>query len=219
MATVRTILFAGGDPGSMSYLRTLDYGDAFLVAVDRGLAVMDELGLTPDVFVGDADSVPPGLLAGLDPECTRIVRLPLHKDVSDLEAAFELLSAEGRRETVLVLAGLGGRLDHSVLNLQLATRRMVDFEAISFEDGRCLVQPLRGATSTRFAPGVTVSFVPMTSEVELTLIGFEYPLRHALIPQGSTRTLSNVTQGSVQQVIVDRGAVVMIAWNGPQDIP
>ena len=52
----------------------------------------------------------------------------------------------------------------------------------------------------------------------MTLIGFKYPLTHALIRQGSTRTLSNVTQGSIQQVIVDRGTVAMIAWKGPQDI-
>jgi thiamine pyrophosphokinase len=218
MAAAQTILFAGGDPGLLSCLRALDYGGSFLVAVDRGLAVVDELGLTPDVFVGDADSVPPGLLAGLDPERTRIVRLSSHKGVSDLEAAFDLLTAEGRRGTVLVLAGLGGRLDHSLFNLQLAARRMVDFEEISFEDSRCQVKPLRGSNTAHFAPGMTVSFVPMTGEVELTLIGFEYPLTHALVAQGSTRTLSNLTHDGVQQVIVDRGTVMMIAWNESQNI-
>lgn len=219
MRTTHTIIFAGGDPGSYSYLCEIDYAAAFLVAVDCGLAVMAKLELTPDLFVGDADSVPPDLLARLDPARTRIVRLPSHKDVSDLEATFELLATEGYKETVLVLAGLGGRLDHSVLNLQLAVRRMADFEGISFEDSRCQARPLMGCNITRFASGMTVSFVPMTGEVELTLIGFEYPLTHALIPQGSTRTLSNVTQDSVQQVIVDRGVVVMIAWNGLQSIP
>jgi thiamine pyrophosphokinase len=218
MAAAQTILFAGGDPGLLSYLRALDCSGSFLVAVDRGLAVIDELGLTPDVFIGDADSVPPGLLAGLDHERTHIVRLPSHKEVSDLEAAFDLLTAEGRRGTVLVVAGLGGRLDHSLFNLQLAARRMVDFEEISFEDSRCQVKPLRGSNTTHFAPGMTVSFVPMTSEVELTLIGFEYLLAHALVAQGSTRTLSNVTHDSVQQVIVDRGTVMMIVWNEPQNI-
>ena len=118
----------------------------------------------------------------------------------------------------LCWAGLGGRLDHSLFNLQLAARRVVDFEGISFEDGRCQVKLLMNRNITRFIPDMTVSFVPMVDEVELTLIGFKYPLIHALIQQGSTRTLSNVTQGSIQQVIVDRGTVAMIAWKEPQDI-
>ncbi|MCX6084088.1 MAG: thiamine diphosphokinase [Caldiserica bacterium] len=219
MSAAPTIVFAGGDPGSFSYLHTVDYADAFLVAVDRGLAVMSELGLTPDLFVGDCDSVVPELLAGLDREHTRVVALPAHKDVSDLEAAFDLLVTMGRQGSVLVLAGLGGRLDHSLFNLQLAARHLADFEDITFEDDRCLVRPLTGGNALQLPPRATVSFVPVTREVELSLTGFEYPLSHAVVQRGSTRTLSNVACGLVQQVVVERGTVVMIAWKGQSDIP
>ncbi|RIE16851.1 thiamine diphosphokinase [Candidatus Cryosericum septentrionale] len=219
MPAVPTIVFAGGDPGSFSYLRTVDYADAFLVAVDRGLAVMAELGLTPDLFVGDGDSVVPELLAGLDRSRTRVVILPAHKDVSDLEAAFDLLVTMGRQGSVLVLAGLGGRLDHCLFNFQLAARHLADFEDITFEDDRCLVRPLTSSNALQLPARTTVSFVPVTREVELSLTGFEYPLLHAVVQRGSTRTLSNVACGLVQQVIVERGTVVMIAWKVQSDIP
>jgi thiamine pyrophosphokinase len=219
MSAAPTIVFAGGDPGSFSYLRTVEFSDAFLVAVDRGLAVMSELGLTPDLFVGDGDSVVPELLAGLDRERTRVVILPAHKDASDLEAAFDLLVTMERHGSVLVLAGLGGRLDHCLFNLQLAARHLADFEDITFEDDRCLVRPLRGSNALQLLSGTTVSFVPMTREVELSLTGFAYPLSRAVVQQGSTRTLSNVACGLVQEVVVERGTVVMIAWKGESDIP
>jgi len=219
MLGVTTIVFAGGDPGSFSYLRTVDYADAFLVAVDRGLTVMTELGLTPDLFVGDGDSVVPELLAGLDRDRTRVVMLPAHKDVSDLEAAFDLLVTMGRQGSVLVLAGLGGRLDHCLFNLQLAARHVADFEDITLEDDRCLVRALTSSNVLQLLAGTTVSFVPVTWEVELSLTGFEYPLSHAVVQRGSTRTLSNVACGLVQQVIVERGIVVMIAWKVQSDLP
>jgi len=219
MLGVTTIVFAGGDPGSFSYLRTVDYADAFLVAVDRGLTVMTELGLTPDLFVGDGDSVVPELLAGLDRNRTRVVMLPAHKDVSDLEAAFDLLVTMRRQGSVLVLAGLGGRLDHCLFNLQLAARHVADFEDITLEDDRCLVRPLTSSNALQLLAGTTVSFVPVTWEVELSLTGFEYPLSHAVVQRGSTRTLSNVAGGLVQQVIVERGIVVMIAWKVQSDLP
>ena len=219
MPAVPTIVFAGGDPGSLSYLRTVDYTDAFLVAVDRGLAVMAELGLTPDLFVGDGDSVAPELLMGLDGDRTRVVILPAHKDVSDLEAAFDVLVTMERHGSVLVLAGLGGRLDHCLFNLQLAARHLADFEDITFEDDRCLVRALTSSNALQLLAGMTVSFVPVTQEVQLSLAGFEYPLSHAVVQQGSTRTLSNVACGLVQQVIVECGTVVMIAWKVQSDIP
>ncbi|MHC1679611.1 MAG: thiamine diphosphokinase [Candidatus Cryosericum sp.] len=219
MSAMSTIVFAGGDPGSFSSLRTVEVVDAFLVAVDRGLTVMSQLGLTPDLFVGDGDSVVPELLAGLDRERTRVVTLPAQKDVSDLEAAFDLLVTMERRGSVLVLAGLGGRLDHCLFNLQLAARHLADFEDITFEDDRCLVRPLAGSNVLQLLSGTTVSFVPVTPEVELSLTGFAYPLSRAVVLQGSTRTLSNVACGLVQQVVVERGTVVMIAWKREGGIP
>ena len=219
MPAVPTIVFAGGDSGSFSYLRTVEFAGAFLVAVDRGLAVMSELGLTPDLFVGDGDSVVPELLAGLNRQRTRVVILPARKDVSDLEATFDLMATMQPHASVLVLAGLGGRLDHCLFNLLLAARHLADFEDITFEDDRCLVRPLRGSNALQLMSGTTVSFVPATPEVELSLTGFAYPLSRAVVQQGSTRTLSNVACGLVQLVVVDRGAVVMIAWKGKGDIP
>jgi len=218
MPAVPTIVFAGGDPGSFTYLRTLDYAGVFLVAVDRGLGMMAELGLTPDLFVGDGDSVVPELLVGLDRDRTRVVILPVHKDVSDLEAAFDLLVTMERHGSLLVLAGLGGRLDHCLFNLQLAVRHLADFEDITFEDDRCVVRPLMHSNALQLQPHTIVSFVPVTWEVELSLMGFEYPLSHAVVQRGSTKTLSNVACGLVQQVVVERGTVVMIAWKIQSDI-
>jgi thiamine pyrophosphokinase len=218
MSAMPTIVFAGGDPGSFSFLRTVDYADAFLVAVDRGLAVMSELGLTPDLFVGDGDSVVPELLAELNRQRTQVVVLPAHKDVSDLEAAFDLLATMERHGSVLVLAGLGGRLDHCLFNLQLAARHLTVFEDIRFEDDRCLVRPLAGSNALELLSGTTVSFLPVTPEVDLSLTGFAYPLSHAVVQLGSTRTLSNVACGLVQQVVAARGTVVMIAWKREGDI-
>ncbi len=203
-------LFAGAPQYSLAYLKTLDYGGAFLVAVDCGLNVMHELGLVPDLFVGDGDSAAPELVAALDPARTRIASLPTHKDVSDLEAALDLLVALDEKGDVTVLAGLGGRLDHLLFNLLLAARHIIDFHSIRFEDGDVAAEPLTETHLLQLKPGTTVSFVPVTREVELTLIGFAYPLLHALIPEGSTRTLSNVVQDALQQVAVEKGTVIMI---------
>lgn len=212
MPAAPVIVVAGGDPGGASFLHTLNYAGSFIVAVDRGLSVTASLGLTPDLFVGDGDSVSPHLLEALDAKRTHIAMLPVRKDVSDLEAAFDTLIAMGRMGPVLVLAGLGGRLDHCLFNLQLAARYMTAFQGVTLEDDQCLVTPLAGSAALQLPCESTVSFVPESAEVEVSLEGFAYPLDHALIQRGSTRLLSNVVASATQRVDVHRGLVFMIAW-------
>jgi thiamine pyrophosphokinase len=146
-------MVAGGEPGSWAFLHGFEWSGRYVVAVDRGLDALTALGLTPDLFVGDGDSARAELVAGLDPQRTRVVTLPVHKDVSDLEAAFDQLTAMGFSGPVVVLAGLGGRLDHLLFNLQLAGRYMQAFEDICFEAETCVARPLAGAGDLALPPG------------------------------------------------------------------
>jgi thiamine pyrophosphokinase len=203
-------MVAGGEPGSATFLRGFEWTGRYIVAVDRGLNTVSELGLTPDLFVGDGDSARGDVVAMLNPRRTRVVMLPVHKDVSDLEAAFDQLTVMGFSGPVVVLAGLGGRLDHLLFNLQLAVRYMTVFEDICFEDAQCMARPLAGVADLALASGQVVSLVPQTQQVQLTLEGFEYPLVHAVVAQGSTRTLSNVVRAPAQRVVVEQGTALMI---------
>jgi len=210
MPRAPVVIVAGGESGSSTFLRSFEWTGRYVVAVDRGLNTVAELGLTPDLFVGDGDSARVDLVAMLNRQRTNVVMLPVHKDVSDLEAAFDQLTAMEFSGPVVVLAGLGGRLDHLLFNLQLAVRYMTVFEDICFEDAQCLARPLAGVVDLALAPGQVVSLVPQTQQVQLTLEGFEYPLVHAIVAQGSTRTLSNVVRAPVQHIAVEQGTALMI---------
>ena len=84
----------------------------FVIAVDAGFAYLEELGVKPDMAVGDFDSL------GYLPKCRRVSRFPVKKDKSDMELALEKAVAWDYDDLV-VYAALGGRLDHTIANLQL----------------------------------------------------------------------------------------------------
>ena len=207
----RTVIVAGGETGPLAFYERLALGDSYLVAVDHGLDLVLRLGLVPDLFVGDGDSVAEGALDRLEPARTRVVHLPRRKDVSDLEAALVLLVKMGRSGDVTLLAALGGRVDHMLFNICLAARHVADFASIAMMDDHTLVRPIAGACSLELAPGTVVSFLPVAGEVRLTLRGFAYPLEGARIRRGSTLTLSNVVSDVVQHVDAENGTVVMMA--------
>ena len=84
---MRAVIFANGDlndPQSvLHHLRPED----LLIAADGGLHHCHTLGLTPQVLIGDFDSLTEGDLASLEAKGTRLLRYPPAKDYTDLELA------------------------------------------------------------------------------------------------------------------------------------
>lgn len=95
--------------------------DDFVIAVDGGLDYCPFLNLEPDLIIGDFDSVSEENTAAIKeleqkiPE--RILRLPVEKDDTDMLAALKEGLKRGYRD-FRIYAGCGGRLDHTIANLQ-----------------------------------------------------------------------------------------------------
>lgn len=81
-----------------------------LIAADGGLNHMRALGLTPDVIIGDFDSL------GHVPDHPCVVRLSPIKDVTDMAAAIDYAVQRGCTELHLY-GGTGGRLSHTLANI------------------------------------------------------------------------------------------------------
>ncbi len=86
-----------------------------IIASDGGYRKVRELGLTADFTVGDFDSL------GYIPKGENITLLPREKDVTDMDAAVNAGLSHGC-DTFCMYGALGGRLDHSIANIQLCAR-------------------------------------------------------------------------------------------------
>lgn len=89
---------------------------ALVIAADGGLEPALEHGDEPDLIVGDFDSLPAGSRK-LRTDIPRRV-LPAEKDDTDLLAAVKIGWQRGYRR-FLIYGGLGGRMDHTLANLNL----------------------------------------------------------------------------------------------------
>ena len=87
-----------------------------LIAADGGAKYLIDIGLTPQVIIGDMDSVDPDIRknnGGIEH-----IRYPEAKDKSDTELATEYALGRGCKQVIL-LAATGGRLDHTLGNIAL----------------------------------------------------------------------------------------------------
>jgi len=170
------------------------------------------MGLTPDVIVGDLDSLEPKLRAELETAGVLFHVYPVRKDETDLELALRLVVGKGATE-VDVLAVMGGRLDQSLANLLLLARAEWAPARVRAIDGDEIVWSVRGGqvTTVEGAVGDGLSLIPLSPLVTgVTLEGVEWPLHEATLHLGSTLTISNKLISTKARLQVGEGLVLVV---------
>lgn len=110
--TKRCVIITAGELGEPSrYQDVIRPGD-FLICCDGGYAHAKTLGVRPDLILGDFDSYEGDLPEGVPTEGFSSI-----KDDTDTMLAIKEAIHRGYEE-ILLLAALGGRMDHSFANLQ-----------------------------------------------------------------------------------------------------
>ncbi len=186
-------------------LPAIGLGD-FIIAADAGYRQLG--GIKPDLVVGDFDSL------GFVPEGETVVRHPVRKDDTDTLLAVKLGLSKGYRQFI-ILGGIGGRLDHTVANLQTLAY------LVAHGAKGCLVGEGESAlllqnSSLRFAPGQTGTisvFALGATALGVTAEGLDYPLESATLTCDYPLGVSNAFTGEPARIGVEQGRLLVI-WSG-----
>lgn len=108
----RNICYVVGAMSLTPDLRPYPAPGDFVIAADRGFDSLMAYGVMPNLAVGDFDSL------GHLPDHNNVIALPVEKDDTDMAFAVRKGLEQGYKRFVL-LGGVGGRLDHTLANLQL----------------------------------------------------------------------------------------------------
>lgn len=207
---MRAVIFANGDlpQAGMHTAIPLRPGD-LLIAADGGARHCLNLGIHPDVVIGDMDSLEDEDLSALCAQGAQVIRYPSRKDDTDLELALKYADQQGADE-ILIVAGLGARWDQSLANILLPIR--YPHLCISLVDGIQEIHFLHCDQLTIVGkPGDTVSLIPLGGDaIGVSAQGLEYPLHGDRLLFGSTRGVSNVLLGESAQVSLEQGHLLCI---------
>lgn len=152
-----------------------DYAEGFVIAADSGFDRCISAGIRPDLIIGDFDSVKAALPNGIE-----VIKALPEKDDTDTALAAKIAEERGFDELRFFCA-FGGRISHSIANLQtLAALNRKGLRAVMF-GGRCAVFMLSGRSAEipRFSGYLSV--FSFSGECEISESGVKYPLlRHRL---------------------------------------
>lgn len=202
------LIIAGGNSVKPDLAARLDVPD-WVVAADSGLDQAYRLGISPDLVIGDMDSVTPAALARAEASGVSIDRHPVDKDASDLELAIDAVTAAGYGRATII-GGTGGRISHTFANalLLLKERAIV----LDWRTSRATVTALRTGESGRYntEDGALLSILPVGGTADCLSTGLRWPLDDIVLDAGSTRGISNEIATSSATVSVIRGHVLTI---------
>lgn len=204
MGTEIALIFGSVSYGSWDFLEPLR-GRAAVICADGGTICAAAAGFSPDVYIGDSDS------GGTPPPGVERVLLPMEKDLTDLQAAYEYAHCHGFRK-VIATACTGGRQDHHLANLQLLETAWADGVQLSIWDERNEISYLCGGTCTIPHGGFRYfSILPLDRELRgVTVTGAKYQLENTTVHRGDSLTVSNETIGGPAEISIASGAAWII---------
>ena len=103
--------FRLNEPDAVNNTDTLDEG-CFIICADAGYDRALREGIRPDIIMGDFDS-----LTGSLPQDIETFTFPSRKDYTDTGLALKYALDNGYRK-VTIIGGIGGRMDHTISNIQ-----------------------------------------------------------------------------------------------------
>ncbi len=204
----RIIIFANGDLPDLEKARALLHEDDLIIAADGGTRHALALGLTPNVIVGDLDSLPANFeISKFENE---VILYPRDKNETDLELAIQH-ALTLNPEQVIILAALGGRLDQTLGNIALISNLRPSTFDIHLDDGIEEIFFCHDTCEINGTPNDLVSLIPWQGEVAgIVTTGLKWPLQNETLYPNKTRGISNEMVGEAATVQIKSGLLLIV---------
>lgn len=211
------LIISGGrfeEQTAKEYLKnkTFDY----TIAVDGGSAYAKILGITPDLLLGDFDTIKKEALEEYEKKGVEIHSFPPQKDYTDTHLAL-ITALDKKPESITILAGTGTRMDHTLANIGLLTLAVEQKIPVEMIDANNRIRMISDHVTLKKCDRrkTYISLIPYTEKVTgITLTGFQYPLNHAELTIGISRGISNELVEKQGTISIEQGRLLVIeSWD------
>ena len=196
------IIISGGDFSPIPQPGPED----FVIACDKGYAYAQRCGIRPDLVISDFDSFD----GDIDPEIP-VNRFRCEKDDTDTMLAVRYAVTHGFDEVRLYCA-LGGRLDHTLANLQtLVFAEEHGLRGSIHSEGTVIHSLRQGSLCLPRRDGWALSVFSATDRCEgVSICGVKYPLDQARLSNAFPLGVSNEWTADEALVSVENGVLHIV---------
>ncbi len=201
----RAVIFTGGLGPDLEKVEKIIKEAEITLAADSGWDLATKMGVVPQYFIGDMDSIKDSETLKLIPS-ERIFEYPVDKDLTDTELAIKFLKDRDYHDIVLIGGG-EGRIDHLLAILSIFNR---DFkpaewftanEHIFFADKDVYYQCEKNQTVSIFSC--------WNEAAEITSQGLKWEMKDFQL-NSTSFSISNIALENQFSLKVKKGAVLVI---------
>ena len=180
---MKYLIVCGGEiDGDFAERLIMSSGFEVIIAADRGMDFLYEHKITPDIIVGDFDSVKNEALSYFKEKgMSDIHVLNPEKDDTDSECALQIALDHGA-DHIIIIGATGTRIDHVLGNISLLGKAMSEGKMAELLD-----------THNR-----------------IRIEGFKYPLKDYTFEGFNTLGISNEIVDDIAKITVNEGQYIVI---------
>ncbi len=184
-----------------------------VIAADGGTAYLEEACILPDYIIGDFDSL------GYVPKGDNIIKLKVQKDDTDMMVAVKK-GIELGYDVFCIYCGCGGRLDHTVGNIQilamLSSKGFKGYLVSKDQIFTCITDSSIEFDET--AQGIISVFSYSDEAVGVTETGLKYELNNYTLNSRCPLGISNEFIGIKSKICVIKGTLLIGYTRGDNDV-
>lgn len=207
---IKTLIISGGDVTKQILENTLKNNEFNnIIAVDKGLEILDKCKIQPNYIIGDFDSVNKDLVQKY--KKSEIIKLNPEKDFTDTHMAIKL-AYKIESNYITIIGAIGTRIDHTIANIHIlkeCIERKITCEIIDKNNKIMLIdKPCYINLEKEYK---YISLIPLTTNVTgVTLEGVKYPLKNATLSIGESIGVSNEQIEQKAKIELKKGILVCI---------
>ena len=204
------LVVGSGSIESDELLRSIAKSSRLLICADGGAFYFQRAGITPNVLIGDFDSIKPAFLKLYKELGVEIIKYPSNKDYTDMELALDYAIIHGASR-IYIMGAIGSRMDHTMSNIQLL-HKLADngVEGVVVNENN-YIYLISESIEIGKKDGYMLSLVPATERVEgITTQGLTYALKDAVMHIGTGLGISNEFTGEKAVISIKKGRLYAI---------
>ena len=181
--------------------------DDFIIAADGGYDSLTRHGYTPNMLVGDFDSITQQI-----PDGIQLAKHPMEKDATDMFLAYMEGAKKGYTDFVM-LGATGGRLDHTYANISLLLYAKERGHNITIMDEKNIILCLKNESITLSGNiGASFSVFAIGSVANgVSISGSKYEVENVALSPDFPLGVSNEFTDTDARISVKDGALLVIA--------
>ena len=206
---MNTVIVTGGNINE-EFIKDFFSNNKFntIIAVDKGLEILNKLKIDPDFIIGDFDSLNESVLKEYNNKNT--IELEKEKDFTDTHMALKL-AIEKQSTNITIIGAIGTRIDHTLANVHILKEALNNNIKAKLVDENNEITLINKTTTIKKNNSFKyVSIIPLTTEITgITLKGFKYLLEDATLKIGQSIGISNEQLEEQATIKIQKGIAIL----------